>query len=98
MNPSHDHDVIEPAPDHKYCEVHQDALLASRGFYRLSSTLMLVVIFYQKWDTSTIPFWIIVPTLFLVWGIHRYAGRKVEDINYLHSEKKWEKDHADAVR
>lgn len=94
MNPLlHDDDTIEPAPNHKYCEVHQDALLASRGFYRLSCTLLLICIALQQWELSNISFWIVVPVLFLAWGMHRYAGRKVEDINYLHSEKRWEENH-----
>lgn len=82
----------KPAPNHKWCEVHQDALLASRGYYRLSSTIMLIIICLQKWESGT-AFYIMLPLCLLLWKAHQFAGRKIEDKNYLHSQEKWEEEH-----
>lgn len=83
---------INPAPNHKWCEVHQDALLASRGYYRLSSTIMLIIICLQKWQSGTV-WYIMLPLCLLLWKAHQFAGRKIEDKNFLHSQDKWTEEH-----
>jgi len=87
-------EVIPPAPTHKWCDIHQDAILASRGFYRLSATLMLLIICLQKWDSGT-SIWIMLPVGFFIWRLHQFAGQKVEEQNYLHAEDKWNKAHGE---
>ena len=87
-------DLNKPALTHKWCEVHQDGLLASRGYYRLASTLLLAMVCFQQWKNGT-SIWVMLPVWLALWGAHLYTGRKVEDLNYLRAEKRWNETHPD---
>ena len=86
-------ETTPPNPSHKFCEVHQDAILASRGYYRLSGTIMLMIICFQRWHEGGISFWLILPVWFLIWRLHQFAGKRIEEINFTHAQQKWDENH-----